>query len=121
MIVFLTDGEATTGVEDKSTILSNVRSANDKMQVPIHSLAFGDDADFDLLKDISNQNHGFAHRIYESGNSFEQIEDFFNGISDPKLKDVKFEYLYNGERIPFPNLTTTVFDQAIGKNEYVIA
>merc|ERR1719510_1443650 len=121
MIVFLTDGEATSGVQSSSAILSNVRSANEELQVPIHSLAFGDNADFDLLKDISNENHGFAQRIYESGNSFEQIEDFFNGISDPKLKDVKFQYLYNGQRILPANLTSTHIDHAFGKNEYVIA
>merc|ERR1719510_115546 len=116
MIVFLTDGEATSGVQSSSAILSNVRSANEELQVPIHSLAFGDNADFDLLKDISNQNHGFAQRIYESGNSFEQIEAFFNGISDPKLKNVKFEYLFNGKRIPAARLTKTQFDQVSGNN-----
>ena len=51
------------------------------MQVPIYGLAFGDGADFNLLKDISNENRGFAQKIHESGNSFEQLEDFYNKIS----------------------------------------
>merc|ERR1739848_727650 len=114
MIVFLTDGQAATNVH-------SITKANEDLEVPIYSLAFGDDADFNLLKDISNQNHGFAQRIYESGNSFEQLEDFFDGISGPKLKDVEFEYMYNGQRISPANLTSTHIDHAHGKNEYVIA
>merc|ERR1712223_942395 len=83
--------------------------------------ALGDGADFDLIKDISDESNGFAQRIYESGNSFEQLEDFYNKISDPKLKDVTFEYLVNGERIVPENLTTTTIDQVFGSNEYSIA
>lgn len=100
--------------------LPQIKSANKKLQVPIYSLAFGAGADFNLLKDISDQNHGFAQRIYEYGNSFEQIEAFFNGISDPKLRNVKFEYLYNGHKIPASSLTTTRFDQVSGNNDYWI-
>ena len=37
------------------------------------------------------------------------------------MKDVKFEYLYNGQVIPSENLTSTHLDHAMGKNEYVIA
>ena len=33
--------------------------------------------DFDLVKGLSDENNGFAERIYESGNSFEQLEDFY--------------------------------------------
>merc|ERR1712048_518417 len=45
----------------------------------------------------------------------------YNKISDPKLKDVTFEYLVNGERIVPENLTTTAIDQVFGSNEYSIA
>ena len=55
------------------------------MQVPIYGLAFGSGADFDLIKDVSDETNGFAQRIYDSGNSFEQLEDFYNQISGNKL------------------------------------
>merc|ERR1712223_2022873 len=121
MIVFLTDGQPTEGETDGPTIKENVRQANSETKIPIYGLALGDGAAFDLIKDISDESNGFAQRIYESGNSFEQLEDFYNKISDPKLKDVTFEYLVNGERIVPENLTTTTIDQVFGSNEYLIA
>jgi hypothetical protein len=120
LIVFLTDGEPTVGVTSSSAIKENVREANADTQIPIYGLALGDGADFDLVKDISDENYGFAERIYESGNSFEQLEDFYNKISDPKLKDVSFEYLVNGERIIPENLTSTSIDKVFGSAEYSI-
>merc|ERR1711962_687436 len=121
LIIFLTDGEPTVGVTSSTSIKKNIREANADLQIPIYGLALGDGADFDLVKGLSDENNGFAERIYESGNSFEQLEDFYNKISDPKLKDVTFEYLVNGERIPSNQLTTTTIAQAFGRSEYVVA
>merc|ERR1711971_1192271 len=120
LIVFLTDGEPTAGVTSPTAIKQNIREANADTKIPIYALALGDGADFDLIKDISDENNGFAERIYESGNSFEQLEDFYNKISDPKLKDVTFEYLVNGNRIVPEYLTSTAINQVFGSNEYSI-
>merc|ERR1712170_275368 len=73
-----------------------------------------------LIKDISDESNGFAERIYESGNSFEQLENFYSKISDPKLKDVSFEYIVNGNRIVPENLNSTAINQVFGSNEYSI-
>ena len=71
MIIFLTDGEATSGITSSEEIKSNIRKSNID-QVPIYGLAFGDGADFDLISDISTESGAFSKRIYESGNSFQQ-------------------------------------------------
>ena len=81
MIVFLTDGEPTVGETSSYVIKENVKQANSDLNIPIYGLAFGDGADFNLVKDISDESNGFAQRIYESGNSFEQLEDFYTKIS----------------------------------------
>ena len=81
MIVFLTDGEPTVGETSSYVIKENVKQANLDLNIPIYGLAFGDGADFNLVKDISDESNGFAQRIYESGNSFEQLEDFYTKIS----------------------------------------
>merc|ERR1711936_433849 len=120
LIIFLTDGEPTAGEESSTSIKKNIGEANAGLQIPVYGLALGDGADFDLVRGISDENKGFAERIYESGNSFEQLEDFYSKISDPKLKDVTFEYLVNGERIEPEFLTSTSIDKVFGSAEYSI-
>ena len=120
LIIFLTDGEATIGVEDNDQIKENIKRENELINVPIYGLAFGDGADFNLISQISSQSGAFARRIYESGNSFQQLENFYNEISDPKLKNVNFTYVANGQKIPSEFLTFNEIDQAFGKNEYTI-
>merc|ERR1740122_393658 len=121
MIVFLTDGQPSAGETYGPKIKENVKKTNAETNIPIYGLALGDGADFELIKDISDESNGFTERIYESGNSFEQLEDFYNKISDPKLRDVTFEYLVNGKRIVPENLTTTAISQVFCSNEYSIA
>ena len=41
----------------------------------------GEDADFDLITNISDVSGGFTRRIYESGRSVEQLENFFREIA----------------------------------------
>jgi len=120
MIVFLTDGQPSAGETNEQRIKENVKKANADTKIPIYGLALGDGADFNLIKDISDESNGFAERIYESGNSFEQLEDFYNKISDPKLKDVSFEYFVNGNRIVPEYLTESTINQVFGSNEYSI-
>jgi len=120
MIVFLTDGQPSAGETHGPKIKENVRKANAETNIPIYGLALGDGADFNLIKDISDESNGFAERIYESGNSFEQLENFYSKISDPKLKDVSFEYIVNGNRIVPENLTSPTINQVFGSNEYSI-
>jgi len=120
MIVFLTDGQPSAGETHGPKIKENVRKANAETNIPIYGLALGDGADFNLIKDISDESNGFAERIYESGNSFEQLENFYSKISDPKLKDVSFEYIVNGNRIVPENLTSPTINQVFGSNEYAI-
>ena len=88
MIVFLTDGPPTVGETFGPKIRENVKRANQKIKIPIYGLAFGDSADFDVIKGISADNNGIAERIYESGSSFEQLEDFINRISGMDFKKI---------------------------------
>ena len=41
--------------------------------------------------------------------------------SDPKLKDVTFEYLVNGEKLSPRQLTSTSIHQVFGSNEFSVA
>ena len=120
MIIFLTDGDPTSGETNLETIKENVKRANIEHKVPIYGLAFGDGADYNFIKEISSDSGAFAKKIYEAGTSFDQLENFSNEIADPKLHDVKFEYIANGKIIPPEFLSTTKIANAFGNEEYVI-
>ncbi|KAM4819016.1 inter-alpha-trypsin inhibitor heavy chain H6 [Thomomys bottae] len=92
LIMFLTDGEPTAGVTTPSVILSNVRQALGH-RVALFSLAFGDDADFPLLRRLSLENRGAARRIYEDADAALQLEGLYEEISMPLLADVRLDYL----------------------------
>jgi uncharacterized protein YegL len=120
LIIFLTDGEATTGITNKDEIKANIQKVNKDIKVPIYGLAFGNGADFGLIRDISKANHAFAKRIYESGDSYAQLENFVKELSDPKLNKVKFQYLVNGSPISNKKTTKTKLNTFYSGNEYVI-
>ena len=120
MIIFLTDGDPTSGETNLETIKENVKRANIEHKVPIYGLAFGNGADYNFIKDISSDSGAFAKKIYEAGTSFDQLENFSNEIADPKLHNVKFEYIANGKIIPPEFLSTTKIANAFGNEEYVI-
>ena len=109
MIVFLTDGEPTAGETNINRIQANIQQFNSQLQVPIYGLAFGDGADFDLLKGISDSNRGFAQKIYESGNSFEQLEDFYNKISGEKRHVLRNKKIKGIKILPIKNLRGRIY------------
>merc|ERR1712212_258740 len=92
MIVFLTDGVPTSGVTFKPTIKSNIVEANN-LKMPLHCIAFGRDADFKLMKEISEEADSWAKMIYEGGDAAIQLENFYAQISDPVISGLKFEYV----------------------------
>jgi uncharacterized protein YegL len=117
IIIFLTDGQATVGVTDSTVIKKNVINLNENLNVPIYGLAFGDGADFSLIKDISRENNAFARRIYEASDAPIQLEDFYQEIASPLLSNVTFDYV--GES--FHNKTNKEFSTFFKGGEYVIA
>ena len=96
LVVMLTDGQPTSGVTDKSTIRSEVRSKN-TLKAPIYCLGFGKDVDFDFLKAISLESGARALRIYLDKDAADQIKGFFSTVADPLMKDVNFTYYPGAE------------------------
>ncbi|XP_062574336.1 inter-alpha-trypsin inhibitor heavy chain H3-like [Saccostrea cucullata] len=92
LMVFLTDGQATSGETRTERILENVKKQNEA-QLPIFSLAFGRGADFDIVKRLAAQNNGFARKIYEDADAALQIAGFYEEISTVLLKNVSLNYV----------------------------
>ena len=94
MIIFMTDGEPTSGETNGPTILNNIRESNQD-GVAIFSLAFGDDVDFAFMQRLSAQNGGSTKRIYENADHDDvvaQFSGFYDEVSTPVLSDVIIDY-----------------------------
>jgi uncharacterized protein YegL len=91
IIVFLTDGQPTSGETNRNTIRENVRTHNE-LDVSIYCLGFGNNVEFDFLSALAMENNGFAQRIYEDSDASDQITDFYDTVSLPLLRNADFEY-----------------------------
>ncbi|XP_019720624.1 inter-alpha-trypsin inhibitor heavy chain H6 isoform X2 [Hippocampus comes] len=105
LVVFLTDGEATIGVTAGDIILSNAKKALGSAS--LFGLAFGDDADFPLLKRLALDNRGVARMVYEDADAALQLKGFYDEVASPLLSDVQLDYLdhqaFDVTRSLFPN------------------
>ena len=119
IIVFLTDGEPTTGITSGPEIQKLIGRANEKLEVPIYGLAFGRGADLALIKAISLKSGAFARKIFEGSDAAIQLEDFYRELANPLLNDVKFQYV--GEAFNNDSITNTDFKTYFKGSEYVVA
>ncbi|XP_042303200.1 inter-alpha-trypsin inhibitor heavy chain H6 [Sceloporus undulatus] len=116
LIIFLTDGEPTSGVTAGSRILSNAQQAL-KGTISLFGLAFGDDADYGLLRRLSLENRGVARRIYEDADATLQLKGFYDEIASPLLYDVELAYLDGVAQ----DLTQNLFPNYFQGSELVVA
>ncbi|XP_061684443.1 inter-alpha-trypsin inhibitor heavy chain H6 [Syngnathoides biaculeatus] len=105
LVVFLTDGEATIGVTAGDAILSNAKKALGSAS--LFGLAFGEDADFLLLKRLALDNRGVARMVFEDADATLQLKGFYDEVASPLLSDVQLNYLdqqaFDVTRSLFPN------------------
>uniref|UniRef100_A0A8C8SSW9 Inter-alpha-trypsin inhibitor heavy chain family member 6 n=1 Tax=Pelusios castaneus TaxID=367368 RepID=A0A8C8SSW9_9SAUR len=111
---FLTDGEATAGVTSGTRILVNARQALRGI-ISLFGLAFGDDADYGLLRRLALENRGVARRIYEDSDAALQLTGFYDEIASPLLYDVALSYRDGID------LTRTLFPNYFHGSELVVA
>uniref|UniRef100_A0A8C8SUW1 Inter-alpha-trypsin inhibitor heavy chain family member 6 n=1 Tax=Pelusios castaneus TaxID=367368 RepID=A0A8C8SUW1_9SAUR len=114
LLIFLTDGEATAGVTSGTRILVNARQALRGI-ISLFGLAFGDDADYGLLRRLALENRGVARRIYEDSDAALQLTGFYDEIASPLLYDVALSYRDGID------LTRTLFPNYFHGSELVVA
>lgn len=93
VVFFLTDGEATVGITNTDSIISNVKNANidSGIDASIFVFGVGYDVNTHLLDKISNENHG--SRVYvDPDESIEtKLIDLYSKIQNPLLTDISIE------------------------------
>ncbi len=84
VMLFLTDGLPTAGLEDPQRILEEVTEANTR-DAAIYSVSIGHDADFHFLTALSEQNRGSSVQVLKSHEIQAQLEELFFRINNPLL------------------------------------
>lgn len=98
MILFLSDGVATTGLRDPSLLLSEITSINQNLSKPaqIHSIAYGDSADVNFLKALSSQNGGTLKVIHNYSAAGIELTNFYLEVSSQVLNQIQTFVTLNG-------------------------
>ena len=73
MLIFMTDGKATAGVQESNSILLNVANAN-SMGARVFVFGLGTDIDQSLLNNLGDQNEGGTTFVFDS----EDLEEAMN-------------------------------------------
>eukprot|EP00091_Calanus_sinicus_P023555 TRINITY_DN800_c0_g1_i6.p1 TRINITY_DN800_c0_g1~~TRINITY_DN800_c0_g1_i6.p1 ORF type:complete len:851 (-),score=229.46 TRINITY_DN800_c0_g1_i6:131-2683(-) len=118
MIIFLTDGLPSIGETNSEAIRENIKNANAELNAPIFSIGFGRDADFDLIKKISEEADSFSKKIYEGSDAALQLEDFFAEVASPLISNLKFDYV--GGLVQNESVSTNSLKTFFKGGEYII-
>uniref|UniRef100_A0A8C6V5M8 Inter-alpha-trypsin inhibitor heavy chain H3 n=1 Tax=Neogobius melanostomus TaxID=47308 RepID=A0A8C6V5M8_9GOBI len=116
MIILLTDGMPNSGVSDPVEIHKNVREAIGG-NMSLNCLGFGNDVEYPFLDVMSQQNKGFARRIFTDSDASLQLQGFYEEVSSPLLLEVDLKYPSN--TVDF--LTTNHFNQLFNGSEIIVA
>ncbi len=79
VVVFVTDGEASTGITDKDLIVEEIGRANGLANAELMMYAIGQDADYDLLTSIANVTNGYT-AWYNSTENFTKNVPLYHSV-----------------------------------------
>jgi Ca-activated chloride channel family protein len=91
MIVFLTDGVPTVGVQDVPTIVKNVAGAN-TANVRLFNFGVGYDVNTTLLDRLARENRGDSDYLKPRENVEAKVSSFYTKIQSPVLSDLKLDW-----------------------------
>jgi len=91
MVVFLTDGLPTVGVQDVNTIVKNVGAAN-KSSVRLFNFGVGYDVNTTLLDKLARENRGDSDYLKPRENVEAKVSSFYTKIQSPVLSDLKLDW-----------------------------
>ena len=84
VMLFLTDGLPTVGIENPMQILADVNAANVNATA-VYSVAIGHDADAHFLGALSEQNRAISVEVLNSNALQDQLEELFFRVNNPLL------------------------------------
>ncbi len=107
ILIFLTDGLPTEGVQDRDAILANVARAA-PASLRLFSFGVGYDVDTLLLDSLAQQHHGATTYVTPEQAIDEAVSAFYNKVSSPVLTDLDLDFgsipVYDLHPAPLPDL-----------------
>jgi len=90
-IIFLTDGQPTSGITNIQQICRTMRIANTK-SVRTFVFGVGDDVSAQLLDKLALENRGEALYVHQNENLQSKLTAFYETISKPLLTDIEIDW-----------------------------
>jgi len=91
IIVFLTDGLPTVGVQEAGPIIVNVREAAGPT-VRLFAFGVGDDVNTVLLDSIAQENRGASDYVRPGEDIAQTVSGFYEKVSTPVLTDISLDF-----------------------------
>ncbi len=91
MIIFLTDGLPSAGVQDEGEIRRNLQSAN-RNGIRIFSFGVGFDVNTRLLDGLAKTSHAFSDYISPQENIEEKISAFYEKVRYPVMSNLEYSF-----------------------------
>ncbi|MEW6685594.1 MAG: VIT domain-containing protein [Candidatus Edwardsbacteria bacterium] len=91
IIIFLTDGLPTVGVQDISKILTNVKRTNEE-QMRLFTFGVGYDVNTQLLDRLASENKGISEYVRPEENIEAKVSNFYSKIANPVLTDLALDF-----------------------------
>jgi Ca-activated chloride channel family protein len=91
IIVFLTDGQPTVGVQEAGPIIANVQEAAGST-VRLFAFGVGDDVNTILLDSIAQENRGASDYVRPGEDIGQTVSSFYEKVSTPVLTDISLDF-----------------------------
>jgi hypothetical protein len=116
IIIFLSDGQASSGITNRNLITARVKSRN-VLGIPIFSISLGKEADIKLSSKIASQNFGFTSHIHDPSTSSSWISSLYDEVATTLMKHLNIVYLDNA--VDNETVTQTKFRTLFNQSEIV--
>jgi Ca-activated chloride channel homolog len=91
MIIFLTDGLPSTGIQDEGEIRRNMKSAN-RNGIRVFSFGVGFDVNTRLLDGLAKESNAFSDYISPQENIEEKVSNFYEKVRYPVMSNVEYSF-----------------------------
>jgi len=91
IIIFLTDGQPTVGIQEAGPIIANVREAAGST-VRLFVFGVGDDVNTVLLDSIAQENRGASDYVRPGEDIGQTVSGFYEKVSTPVLTDISLDF-----------------------------